>query len=146
MQPLLSPTYVGSLNFGRTVPSCPQLTPPAIAHFVLQTMFGYSLLQNLLTASNQPHNSLTSWHCSRCPPSPQCSFNQSIPLSPLQNRHGPDLGPGLRFLKGALLPNCNKMVEAHLLIERDQQPADITSTVLKDLRASLNVSVWQRAK
>jgi hypothetical protein len=47
------------------------------------------------------------------------SLNQSKPLSQLQTRHGPLLKlmlTFLRFFKGVLLPNFNKMAENQFLI------------------------------
>ena len=57
------------------------------------------LLQNLLKASNQPHNSLSSWCCSQLVPinvhrHPDESFSRSMPLSQLQTLVVLSLGTG----------------------------------------------------
>ena len=92
------------------------------------------LLQNLLTASKQPHNSLSSCFCSLPVPvnvlkHPDASFNEFKPLSRLQNRHGPLLRLRLRFmsLKGAFLANLKNNVQWEPLIMAVQQLEDIFS-------------------
>ena len=76
------------------------------------------LLRNLLIASKQPHNSLSSCCCTLLVPinalkHPDKSFSQSKPLGQLQNGNGPFLGLMLRFpsfFNSALPQNSIKAV------------------------------------
>jgi hypothetical protein len=122
-----------------------------IKHWVLMRQRSL-LLQNLLTASKDPHNSLSGCCCSLlCPinvlKGPDATFYQSHPHSQLQNRHGPPLTLKFRsrflsFLTGALLPTFNKMFDSELLIMGVQQLQDIFSIVRTNLQYSLRWCVW----
>ena len=101
------------------------------------------LLQNLLTASKDPHNSVSGCCCSLLVPinvlkDPDANFYQSKSLSQLQNHHGPLHRLRLSFLsffKGALLPNVNRMVKRELLIMAVQHITDMFSIEHYYLRA-----------
>lgn len=82
------------------------------------------LLQNPLTASKHPHNSLSSCSCSlfvriSVLKHLDADINDSKPLSQLRNHRGPLLKLTVRLLscfKGALLLNFNQTVKCKLLI------------------------------
>ena len=104
----------------------------------MATQRPFLLLQNLLIASKQPHNSL-SCCC--------CSMLVSIDvLKHLQRSHTPHHGPLIRlrlrlhsFFTGPLILNYNRMVGRELLIMVVQDLEDIYSTVSKNLCALFNI-------
>ena len=99
-------------------------------------------LQNLLTASQHPHNFLSIWCCSLVVPfifleHSDAIFSHSKPLSQLPNRRGPLFRLRLRFLnffKGAVPPNFHSVVERQLLVVGVQRLEDIFSIVSINLR------------
>ena len=119
-----------------------------IKHWVLARQRPLLLLQNLPTASKDPHNSVSSFCFSLLVPvnilkRPDATFYQSYPHSQLQNRHVPLLGLWFRFrfrfrflsaFTGALLPTFNKMVESELLMMGVQQLQDIFSILRTNWR------------
>ena len=96
------------------------------------------LLQNRFVVSKNPHSSLSRCRCPLLVPVNvlRCldtSSSHSKPLGHLHNRHG--RLPRLRFCRGALLPNFNRMVDGELLIILVQRLEDIFSIALTNSHA-----------
>jgi hypothetical protein len=67
------------------------------------------------------------------------AFSESKPLNQLRNRHCPILMFMLRFSKGSLRLNFNKIINCELVIMEVQQLEDIFSIVRTNLRAWRNI-------
>ena len=121
-----------------------------IRHRSLATQSPVLSLQNLLISSNHPHNSLSS--CCYFLFLPlivhkhlDISFNQSKPLSRLQNRHGPLFRSRLRllsFFKGAVLLTFDQTDERGLLFVEFQQVEDVFSTARRICALGFISWVW----